>query len=1121
MPIKGILGGAGVKPLGYGLGSAETEETDPNFNKTVLLLHADGSEGAGNTSNLGNPNFKAFRDNSTSAHAIVVNGDAYGNDFSPYYYANGYWSNLFDASGDYFTIPASSDFNFGTGQFTIELFVYFTNSVGSGTLIGQSGFGSVLQLQANGYFQYYDINTASYLLTGAVTASKNTWTHVVVQRDASNNLDLFVNGTRQATTTSTATLGFTNAQNLTIHSWNGNISPNETYYSNIRIIKGSSVYTSGSSITVPTTPLTAVAGTELLTCQSNRFIDNSTTGRTITVSGDPKVSTNTPFTVTKTANVGSGFFDGSGDYLTATHATDFDFSGEFTAECWFYLADAVNWGVLFCVDTGDRFQVAVTNSDTIDLRFNGGAAVGTPFSINKHEWNHVAVTRDSSNVIRQFLNGVLKNTDTDTSSLDNGYMRIGANQLASNPFDGYIADVNIENGNCKYNTGFTPPTSTISADTDTKLLTCQYSGAVRNVGFVDDSKYNHQIIRSGDTTLGTFSPFSLEDGYWSNSISPNSGLTFPNSSAFAFGTGAFTIEFWVFGGADNDQDVILEGRSAVGGSFHITYGGYSSTSNSLRYVPGSGSTITTGSDLIADNTWHHVAIERDGSNNVTLYIDGVSKGTGTDSTNYTTTTGTWAIGYSNTASSNYSNAYYSNFRIVKGSNVYGGAFTPPTTPLTAVSNTQLLTCQSNRFIDNSSNSLTLTLTGTPKVLPFSPFVPTRSYSKDAVGGSMFLDGSGDYIYAEGNSSKPFKVLSNSEFSIEFWYYRLTSGSVDVVISGDVLDEFQLAFDASNKLDVYMFGSRLVSSPTFPLASNPSYTNAWHHFVMTREDHDTKVRTFINGELVSITAANTGDADFDDLVIGHQGKGTNHPTHGYMAGVRFSNSGVPSAYQTTETSTGTQVFTPPTAPVTADTSTQLLLSFNNAGIIDHTMKNNLETEGNTRISGQQIKFGTGSIYFDGTDDKIVLPHQEYQQLGTDEFTVELFVYFTSTDQRQGFFGNDTGWYFQIYDGELEFALSVSAVIERSFSHSINQWYHLAATRDSSNDIRLFIDGTQQGAVVNSTANLSHASNNFHIGNIGPATSRLFKGGYMDEIRITKGVARYNSNFTVPTKAFANR
>ena len=92
MPVKSLKGGIGVRPLGFGLGVAAEEATDPNFNQTVLLLHADGSEGEGNTPNLGDPNYKAFRDNSTSTRGIVVNGDAYGNDFSPYYYANGYWS---------------------------------------------------------------------------------------------------------------------------------------------------------------------------------------------------------------------------------------------------------------------------------------------------------------------------------------------------------------------------------------------------------------------------------------------------------------------------------------------------------------------------------------------------------------------------------------------------------------------------------------------------------------------------------------------------------------------------------------------------------------------------------------------------------------------------------------------------------------------------------------------------------------------------------------------------------------------------------------------------------------------------------------------------------------------
>ena len=83
------------------------------------------------------------------------------------------------------------------------------------------------------------------------------------------------------------------------------------YISNLRFIKGTAKYqaTSGASnFTVPTSPLTDESVTSC--CQSNRFMDNSTTGHTLTTSGAPKVSTNTPFTQSKTANVGSGFFDG-------------------------------------------------------------------------------------------------------------------------------------------------------------------------------------------------------------------------------------------------------------------------------------------------------------------------------------------------------------------------------------------------------------------------------------------------------------------------------------------------------------------------------------------------------------------------------------------------------------------------------------------------------------------------------------------------------------------------------------------------------------------------------------------------------------------------------------------
>ena len=1115
MPIKGLKGGIGTKALGYGLGGA-VEATDPEFNQTVLLLHGDGTEGAGDTSALGDPNYKAFIDNSTSAHNFVVSGDAYGNDFSPYYYADGYWS-IESNTSSMVEIDGSSFPALGTDDFTIEAWVYF-NDGASNTWYdtrpsGVQGAYPSVRVGTNA-FRYY-VNSADQITGDA--KSPNTWYHVAIVR-SSGSTKLYVNGTQEGSTYSDSNnyLSATDRPRL----GNRNGTGFNGYLSNLRVVKGTAIYT--SNFTAPTAPLTAVTNTELLICQSNRFLDNSSSSHSLSITGTPKVSTNTPFTVTKTANVGSGFFDGDDSILASAGATLALGSGDFTLECWAYCTSA-NDDAIYDGRTSNLAATGLTltgYSSTVIRTFNSAVRLSGTVPNYLNQWTHIAVTRSGSTT-RLFVNGKQVDTETDSQNYSDESCSIGARHYGGVP--NYTADFRIVKGTAVYTSDFTPPTSSLSAITNTNVLICQYSGAVRNVGFDDESKYNHRLVRSGDVHLGTFSPYSLEDRYWSTYFKGSGAYqTFPNSSAFAFGTGAFTIEFW-FNGPLNDDTFILSGRAAIG-TLHITFGGYGgSTAGSLRYV--GSSTITTGTDLISDNSWHHVAIERDGSNNVVLYIDGVSKGTGTDTTNYTTTSGTWYFPCNDSGQGNQPTGYFSNLRIVKGSNVYGGAFSPPSSPLTAVTNTQLLIQQSNRFVDNSTNAIAITTSGDPRIQPFSPFTPTRSYSKNAVGGSMYVDGNGDYIYAEGNGFKPFKILSSSEFSIEFWYYRLVAGSVDIVISGDSLDEFQIGIDASNDFDVFMFGSRLVSSPTFPLASNPHYTNQWHHFVMTRESHDTKIRTFINGELVSITAANTGDSDFDDLVIGHQGKGTNHPSNGYIAGVKFSNSGVPSAYQTTETSTGTQVFTPPTAPVTADTDTQLLTNFTNAGIIDHTMKNNLETEGGVKISTIQKKFGTGSIFFPSSPsagDQIEIPYQPYHQLGTGPFTVEFFVYLTSTDGTQGFLGNDSaGWYFQIYAGELEFAQGSSAVIERAWSHSINQWYHLAVTRDSSNDIRIFVDGTQQGAVVNSTTDFNHASNGLQIGGIGPTFNRFFQGGYMDEIRIIKGAAKYTANFTSPTEAFANR
>ena len=1120
MPIKGILGGAGVKPLGYGLG-VEAEEKDPNFNQTVLLLHADGSEGAGDTSNLGSPNYKAFRDNSTSAHAITVNGDAYGNDFSPYYYADGYWSNNFDGTTDYLQVASSSDFVLGTNNFTIEFWVYFFDNATS----------SFYCIENNGALFYYDgtrfvlgkRGSATIYLTYTVTPTLSTWHHVALCRDGTGTDEtcLFYNGTRVAQ--ATVSNNFSNQNVLQI----GNISglsgyDLNGYLSNYRVVNGSSVYsTSSSSITVPTAPLTAVTNTKLLTCQSNRFVDNSSTGHTISPNGTPKVSTNTPFTQSKTANVGSGFFDGTDDYLNATLSSAIG-TGDMTVEFWYYPTVFANYLAPFAVNaSGDRNQGFNVGSDENGkLKFVDTDATNYESGNNQlqlHSWNHIATVRDGSTV-RIFHNGTQIGTVSNSENWTGTIIAVGARaDDFSEEITGYIADCNLVVGTAKYDaSGYTVPTSTTSADANTKFLTCQYSGAVRNVGFVDDSKYNHQITRNGDVSLGTFSPFSLEDGYWSVYFDGSDDeLNLTNTATI--GTGNFTMEMWVFP-HNRSNSCLIDSRSANGATDGIIF---KLNSNKFQI---SGIDGTTDIPL---NEWTHLAVVREGTgaNQTKMYINGALEKTITFALDLTSTF--FGVGvFNDGGNSGDYKGYISNLRVVNDT-VYTDAFTVSSEPLTAISNTDVLICQSNRFIDNSTNGFAITLPqGTAKVLPFSPFAPTRPYTKDAVGGSAFFDGTGDSLKIEPQNDKDV-FNPTTTYTVEGWLYVnidspgtrhfLTKGGTGAGW-GAATGHYFIMFYYSGSVYVQI---KKGTSSLFGIsaAHGPSYQ--WNHFAVGYDGSTT--RFWWNGQSLG-SSGDTPVADTatngDQMYLGVSNDGSTGHWPGYISNVRYVRG--TDIYGVDNTS-----ITVPTSPPTAVTNTNFLTTFTNAGIIDHTMRNNLETEGNTRISGQQVKFGTGSIYFDGTGDALRLPYSPALAMDAGNWTIEFFMYYdqssfsgyrTIIDQRNS---SDSETSIVIYfdaGNSLDFytAGAMRADIDIS-SLSVRTWHHVALVKNGSTT-KFYLDGTATGTSDSSDSRTYLANGDTHIGE--RYNSAQYFLGYLDEFRITKGVARYTSDFTAPTKAFAN-
>jgi hypothetical protein len=238
---------------------------------------------------------------------------------------------------------------------------------------------------------------------------------------------------------------------------------------------------------------------------------------------------------------------------------------------------------------------------------------------------------------------------------------------------------------------------------------------------------------------------------------------------------------------------------------------------------------------------------------------------------------------------------------------------------------------------------------------------------------------------------------------------------------------------------------------------------------------------------------------------------------------------------TGTAVYTSAFTPPTTPLTAITNTYLLLNATNAGIYDATALNDMETVGNTQVSTTQAKWGASSMKFDGNADFLVNNGNTNSfAFGTGNFTIEFWMYPTNPalgfvqsiyDQRPT---STQGLYPTIYfDGSgniLYYTNSVNRITGSTIS--ANAWYHIALTR-SGTSTKLFINGTQSGSTYTDSNNYINSSGRPWIGQFSDSTSPLITNalncfnGYIEDLRITKGVARYTANFTAPTAAFPTR
>jgi hypothetical protein len=663
------------------------------------------------------------------------------------------------------------------------------------------------------------------------------------------------------------------------------------------------------------------------------------------------------------------------------------------------------------------------------------------------------------------------------------------------------------------------------------LLHGDGTNGAQNNTFIDSSTNNFTITRNGNTTQGTFSPFSKPDGRWGNYFDGTGDtLSLADNAAFTLGSGDFTIECWIYNGTTGGDRWIAAQNDSAGNVSSRSFAIYKTSGNKFAGQVGSSSTpyVATSSADLPLNQWVHVAFVRDG-NTTRNYINGVQDGTanvtGVTVNNSANQLVIGSLGESS-ASSRWE-GYISNFRQVVGTCLYPGGttFTPPTAPLTAITNTSLLTCQSNRFIDNSSNNFAITRNGDVRVTPFSPFPITTAYSTSVNGGAGYFDGSGDYLTAPDNTAF---AMGTGDFTIEGWVYTTSSTTTEFAFldtrNSDLdTNGFVVYRRSTGKLTFgYVVGNTFIAIES----TTNLQQNSWNHFAFTRESGT--LRSFLNGVLENTTGSLTNNFSRQSNTRICATWNSTNVALGYLSNFRWVKG---SALYTSS-------FTPSTAPLTAITNTSLLLNFTNAGIFDNTGFNALETVGNAQIDTTTKKYGTGSMEFDTSGDSLNGLSDPNLNMGTGDWTIEGWVNVTSRNTNYPLvIGNNNG---SFTAGALALTVSNSdnasyndrfvlaahdmgatgpdRLIVASSTNSTGVWYHFAVVRNGTN-LSIYRDGTSVGSkTISAGVVFDWGKGGLRIGGNNWDGAQSYFNGYIDDLRITKGIARYTTTFTPPTAAF---
>ena len=647
------------------------------------------------------------------------------------------------------------------------------------------------------------------------------------------------------------------------------------------------------------------------------------------------------------------------------------------------------------------------------------------------------------------------------------------------------------------------------------LVTSTGANGAQNANTFDDASTSNHTLTRTLATQTSFSPYR-PGGYSQHFDGSGDYIKIADNAAHDFGTGDFSMEFWWW-------PETLTGNT---GSLHIMISAPNNSHNQFIYhesnywyyqVGGGGATVIPSSTGAATaKAWNHVVLCRSGTT-MSIFSNGTRTATVQSSA---------AVDFSHASIGRYDSGgydvdgYVRDMRWLKGSSAYDAtqtSITVPTEPLTAVTNTTLLLFNTPYQRDVSSTNASLSCYGNLKGVGFSPYDSILEYDTAVHGGSIDCRSNGALINVADSDDFTF---GSGDWTIEFWTYRTADTGADyqTVVAG--VGSWALEFMASGRLSAWFSSGSsgswdLLNQGTLGHADGSTGDN-WIHFAVQRSGN--YLVTYQNGVQTDNRSFTGTIGNPTAINIGYYNSNLNDMT-GFISDLHIIKG----------TAKYSANFIPPTQRLSLHSNTKLSVPATEAGIIDKSQALEYIDCYGVASSTTQTKYYTSSIGFDGTNDHLELGGG-IGQFGTQDFTIELWAY-ASTIANYAYLiearnpsSQNNAWTLSFnYMGNvnhniLQFATfngsSATAFLTSNTAFPATTWKHIAVTR-SGTTMKMFFDGTEVAS--NSSAGFDFALNQdpIYIGTRFNGTN--YFNGYMSDIRITKGLARYTSNFTAPTAA----